>query len=236
MGEHEAAEASEATDGSPASEPDIQEIISGWAGESRRLLLALPGILARLDELKEERKTLRNRLMDLEQENQTLRESRAELAETFAKLKELVAGTALDESQRNLGSEVAPEPTLQAAPETLPEPPPEPVREAAPDPAPVPPEPRPEPVAQSAPEPAPPSPEPTRSATSEPVRPADPEPARPANPEPARQAAPEIENETASESASPAPVPPQEDKRPLRRVESSPVRLASVFRPPAAKK
>src|SRR5262245_31853723 len=78
---------------SSAPEPDIQEIVSRWAGESQQLLHALPAVLAKLEELKEEREALRNRLMDLEQENLTLRESRQNLAENFARLKDLMTGT-----------------------------------------------------------------------------------------------------------------------------------------------
>src|SRR5262245_22030784 len=83
---------------SSAPEPDIQEIVSRWAGESQQLLHALPAVLAKLEELKEEREALRNRLMDLEQENLTLRESRQNLAENFARLKDLMTGTALDDA------------------------------------------------------------------------------------------------------------------------------------------
>ena len=118
MDSHEASEASGAE-----PEPDLEKIVSRWAGESRQLLVALPVVLARLQELKEERETLRSRLMDLEQENLTLRESREHLTETFAKLKELIAGTALDETRRHLGLELVerasparPEPSATKAP------------------------------------------------------------------------------------------------------------------------
>src|SRR5262245_52366501 len=81
-----------ASDASSGPEPDLQEIVSRWAGESRQLLVALPVVIAKLEELKEEREALRNRLMDLEHENLTLRESRQHLAENFARLKDLMEG------------------------------------------------------------------------------------------------------------------------------------------------
>lgn len=76
-----------------AIEPDIQDLISRWAGESKRLLVALPGVLAKLEDLEAETDGLRQRLADLERENLALRQSREELAETFTKLKALIAGT-----------------------------------------------------------------------------------------------------------------------------------------------
>ena len=214
MDDHKAPATSEAPDALPASGPELQEIISRWAGESRRLLLALPEILAKLEELKEEREALRNRLMDLEQENQTLRESRAELAETFAKMKELVTGTVLEDPRHDVEAPMAEyrfaaELAQPAAPEPKP-PAPEPVPQAALEP---PPTPRPESVGETSPEPpAPPTAqEPTREKTPEPSPPASPEPGAP-------------------------PVAPKEDKILLRKVEPTPVRLASVFRPPTSKK
>jgi hypothetical protein len=96
----------EAPEASPPDEPDLQEIVSRWAGESRQLLLALPIVLAKLDELKEERDALRSRLMDLEQENLTLRESRENLAESFARLKDLMTEAASDEVKRHPGLEL----------------------------------------------------------------------------------------------------------------------------------
>src|SRR5262245_48087430 len=78
-----------------ADEPDIQELISRWAGESKRLLIALPGVLAKLEDLKEDTGRLHERIADLERENLELRQSREELAETFTKLKALIAGTAV---------------------------------------------------------------------------------------------------------------------------------------------
>jgi hypothetical protein len=76
-----------------ADEPNIQELISRWAGESKRLLIALPGVLAKLEDLQEDAGRLRERVTDLERENLALRQSREELAETFTKLKALIAGT-----------------------------------------------------------------------------------------------------------------------------------------------
>src|SRR5262245_65711141 len=76
-----------------ADEPDIQELISRWAGESKRLLIALPGVLAKLEDLQEDTGRLRERIADLERENLTLRQSREELAETFTKLKALIEGS-----------------------------------------------------------------------------------------------------------------------------------------------
>jgi chromosome segregation ATPase len=150
MNDHEAPEA---PDTSAACEPELQEIISRWAGESRRLLLALPEVLAQVRELREEREALRNRLMDLEQENQTLRESRAELAETFTKMKDLVAGTVLEETSFDVQAHMAPKPdprtpVSQTAPEPRP-PSPEPAQLAPPEPAPQ------ETPEQSQPEPSP---------------------------------------------------------------------------------
>jgi hypothetical protein len=80
-----------------------------------------------------------------------------------------------------------------------------PVREAAPEPSSPKPEPQPEPVAHAAPTPPAAGPEPAPQATAEPV----------------------ADKEKGAE--------PNEDKKPLRRVEPSPVRLASVFRPPTKK-
>lgn len=167
MDTHQASEASRVPDASSASnvlpaseaasepEPDLEKIISRWAGESRQLLLALPVMLAKIQELKEEREALRNRLMDLEQENLTLRESRENLTETFAKLKDLMAGVARDETQRHLGLElveraslVEPEPSVRDPAST---PPKAPVRAIAPALPPLKPEPQPEPVAEAAP-------------------------------------------------------------------------------------
>jgi hypothetical protein len=165
MDTHEASEASRAPDASsvsnvpPASEaasepePDLEQIVSRWAGESRQLLIALPVVLAKLQELREEREALRNRLMDLEQENLALRESRESLTETFAKLKDLMAGIALDETQRTLverASLAEPEPPAREAAST---PPP---KAPVPDAAPAPPAPGPKPAPQATAEPAPP--------------------------------------------------------------------------------
>jgi hypothetical protein len=275
MDTHEASEAS-------LPEPDLQDIVSRWAGESRQLLLALPVVLAKLEELKEEREALRNRLMDLEQENLTLRESRENLAEIFAKLKDLISGTALDEAQRYLGLELverasragADEPAANVEPalrDAVAEP--QPPQLAVPDPAPAtwPPKPplhnatpvpsapvrdvTPAPPPSSAPvrdiTPAPPQ-SPVRDVTSmppskPPVREAALEPSSPKpepQPEPVAHAAP------TPPAAGPEPAPqataepvadkekgaePNEDKKPLRRVEPSPMRLASVFRPPTKK-
>jgi hypothetical protein len=148
MDTHEASEASRAPDAPsatnvpPASEaasepePDLEQIVSRWAGESRQLLLALPVVLGKLQELREEREALRNRLMDLEQENLTLRESRETLTETFAKLKDLMAGIALDETQRALverASLAEPEPSARDAVSTPP--PKAPVPAASPAPS-----------------------------------------------------------------------------------------------------
>jgi hypothetical protein len=153
-------------------EPDLEQIVSRWAGESRQLLIALPVVLAKLQELREEREALRNRLMDLEQENLTLRESRESLTETFAKLKDLMAGIALDETQRALverASLAEPEPPARDAASTPP--PRAPVPAAAPAPSPLKPEPRPAPVPEAAPAPPAPGPKPTTQATAEPASP-----------------------------------------------------------------
>ncbi|HSF04222.1 MAG TPA: hypothetical protein VLG10_00380 [Methylomirabilota bacterium] len=108
-----------------AVEPDIQDLIARWAGESKRLLVALPGVLAKLDDLAAETDGLRQRLAELEHENQALRQSREELAETFTKLKALIAGTtAFDtatafEAQRPRASKLpAPGPEPTPTPET----------------------------------------------------------------------------------------------------------------------
>lgn len=85
-----------------ALEPDIQELIARWAGESKRLLVALPGVLAKLDDLAAETDGLRQRLADLERENVALRQSREELAETFTKLRTLIAGTAAGDAAVDL--------------------------------------------------------------------------------------------------------------------------------------
>jgi hypothetical protein len=73
------------------AEPDIQDLIARWAGDSKRLLIVLPGVLAKLEDLGAETEAFRQRLGDLERENHALRQSRDELAETFAKLKGLIA-------------------------------------------------------------------------------------------------------------------------------------------------
>jgi hypothetical protein len=83
----------EANEPLETDDPDIQDLISRWAGESKRLLIALPGVLAKLEDLQEDTGRLRDRLADLERENVALRQSREELAETFAKLKALISGT-----------------------------------------------------------------------------------------------------------------------------------------------
>ncbi len=85
-----------------AVEPDIQELIARWAGESKRLLVALPGVLARLDDLAAETDGLRQRLAELERENVALRQSREELAETFTKLRAVIAGTAVGDAAMEL--------------------------------------------------------------------------------------------------------------------------------------
>ncbi len=85
-----------------ALEPDIQDLIARWAGESKRLLVALPGVLAKLDDLAAETDGLRQRLADLERENVALRQSREELAETFTKLRALLAGTAFGDAAVDL--------------------------------------------------------------------------------------------------------------------------------------
>ena len=100
-------------------EPDIQDLISRWAGESKRLLIALPAVLARLEDLQEDTGRLRERVSDLERENVALRESREELAETFAKLKALIAGTsmaaALDVDALEPRSQHVPAPSAEPA-------------------------------------------------------------------------------------------------------------------------
>lgn len=98
---------------------DIQDLISRWAGESKRLLIALPGVLAKLEDLQEDTGRLRDRLADLERENLALRQSREELAETFAKLKALISGTAMTGAVADvepLRSRVAPPPVPSAEP------------------------------------------------------------------------------------------------------------------------
>jgi hypothetical protein len=100
-------------------DPDIQDLISRWAGESKRLLVALPGVLAKLEDLQEDTGRLRDRLADLERENVALRQSREELAETFAKLKALISGTTVTgvvADVEPLRSRVAPPPAPSAEP------------------------------------------------------------------------------------------------------------------------
>ncbi|HEY7649524.1 MAG TPA: hypothetical protein VID04_11010 [Methylomirabilota bacterium] len=242
----------EAPEASPPDEPDLQEIVSRWAGESRQLLLALPVLLAKLDELKEEREALRNRLMDLEQENLTLRESRENLAEIFAKLKDLISAPALEEVQRHLGLELvvraphadagapavnvepAPAPPKAAVPDVTPVQPDPPVRDVTPTPSsprdvtPMPPSRL--PVPDAAPEPPPPKSEPQ----PEPVAAGAPAPPPAPAPEPAPPVTAEPPPPAAAEPVAPNPEP-KPDKTPLRRVDPSPVRLASVFRPPGKK-
>lgn len=87
------------------AEPDIQDLVSRWAGESKRLLVALPGVLAKLDDLAAEAERLRQRLADMERENHALRQSREEMAETFAKLKTLIGGTSLGEALPDLDTQ-----------------------------------------------------------------------------------------------------------------------------------
>jgi hypothetical protein len=136
-------------------EPDIQDLISRWAGESKRLLVALPGVLAKLDDLAAETDGLRQRLADLEHENQALRQSREELAETFTKLKTLIAGTTVFDTATAFE---APRPR----PSSLPTPAPEPAR--APEPAPAP-----EASAADGPPPASPPPDQERAVAPQPV-------------------------------------------------------------------
>jgi len=102
-----------------AAEPDIQELISRWAGESKRLLIALPGVLAKLEDLEAETDGLRQRLADLERENHGLRQSREELAETFAKLKALIAGTTVGDAVTDLEAQ-RPRPSPPHAPSAEP--------------------------------------------------------------------------------------------------------------------
>jgi hypothetical protein len=100
------------------AEPDIQDLVSRWAGESKRLLVALPGVLAKLEDLAAEAERLRQRLADMERENVTLRQSREELAETFAKLKTLIGGTSLGEALTDLDPQrPRPTPPQPASPE-----------------------------------------------------------------------------------------------------------------------
>jgi hypothetical protein len=109
----------EANEPLETDDPDIQDLISRWAGESKRLLVALPGILAKLEDLQEDTGRLRDRLADLERENLALRQSREELAETFAKLKALISGTAVTGTVADvepLRSRVAPPPAPSAEP------------------------------------------------------------------------------------------------------------------------
>jgi hypothetical protein len=77
------------------AESDIQDLVSRWAGESKRLLVALPEVLAKLDGLQAETDSLRQRINDLDRENRALRQSREELAETFSKLKSLISGASI---------------------------------------------------------------------------------------------------------------------------------------------
>jgi len=104
-------------------EPDIQDLISRWAGESKRLLIALPRVLAKLEDLEAETDGLRQRLGDLERENLALRQSREELADTFAKLKALITGTTVGDAVTDLEAQrprssppqaSSPEPTERA--------------------------------------------------------------------------------------------------------------------------
>jgi hypothetical protein len=191
----------EPSEGLEAPEPDLQEIVSRWAGESRQLLLALPVVLAKLEELKEEREALRNRLMDLEQENLTLRESRENLAESFARLKDLTAPTPPNPPVRDVSSTPPSEPPAGDAAATSATP----ARDTAPEPSS--PSPEPQAVAQAPAAPPAPAPDQANSGPTSPV----------------------------TEPSPPSPES-KEDKSPLPpRVEPSPVRLASVFRPPAKK-
>jgi hypothetical protein len=109
----------EANEPLETDDPDIQDLISRWAGESKRLLIALPGVLAKLEDLQEDTDRLRDRLADLERENLALRQSREELAETFAKLKALISGTTMAGAVadvESLRSRVAPPPVPSAEP------------------------------------------------------------------------------------------------------------------------
>jgi hypothetical protein len=133
-------------------EPDIQDLIARWASESKRLLVALPGVLAKLEDLASETEGLRRRLADLERENVALRQSREELAETFTKLRTLIAGTALDTAvtepepprpvwARRDTASVEP-PPVSADSATVSPPPPEPESSPAPQPVSAEPDPR----------------------------------------------------------------------------------------------
>jgi len=104
-----------------AVEPDIQDLISRWAGESKRLLVALPGVLAKLEDLEAETGGLRQRLADLERENLALRQSREELAETFTKLKALIAGTTFGDAATDFEAQ-RPRPSKLHAPSAEPAP------------------------------------------------------------------------------------------------------------------
>jgi hypothetical protein len=186
-----------------ADEPDIQDLISRWAGESKRLLIALPGVLAKLEDLQEDTGRLRERVTDLERENLALRQSREELAETFTKLKALIAGTTVAPALAEID---VPRPRWPQSPVPSPEPP---TAERVSD--------------RHASEPAPHREAPVSARPpSPPVEPPSP-PAPPARP-PASAGSPEPNARVLREDKPPKseePAPP-----------STSVRFASVFRPP----
>jgi hypothetical protein len=227
---------------------EMHELISRWAGESKNLLLALPALLAKLAQLQGEANQLRNRIMDLELENANLRQGRAELAETFAKMKDLMAATALEgpaaqdafASSAISFSEPAeldpaePEPAEPSEPE-----PSEASTSGSADPSPA------DTVEPGVEEPAEPVPEaPAEARQEQPVSQSAGEPAREPAPEPppasGPPSAPEPPPRTTPEPPKPkgrwpAPGRPAAPKPEEPAPAQPPVRFSSAFRPPASK-
>jgi hypothetical protein len=200
---------------------EIHDLVARWMGESKHLFVALPALLAKLEQPHAEMVQLRARIVDLELENAKLRLSRAEIAETFARLQELMAKTVLEDTHPSL----EPLRTDPGLPELstfeLPALPPEPDEpfhlvtldfdpepETSADPVSV--------------EPAPPQSEPVEAMSQTASEPASPPAAEPpASAEPAHPASPEP---THPKTRWPAPHPP-----------SGPVRFSTALRPPPRK-
>lgn len=76
--------------GYPVNEIQLQ--LALWVEQTKRLVIALPTFLTEFDQMRGEAARLQGRISDLESENQYLRRSRDDLAETFGRLKMLIAG------------------------------------------------------------------------------------------------------------------------------------------------
>lgn len=71
---------------------ELREQLMLWVKQTKQLLGTLPTLLTELEQLRGETGTLHQRISDLEGENHELSRSRDHLAETFGKLREIIAG------------------------------------------------------------------------------------------------------------------------------------------------